>query len=1173
MLRIYLFGHPRFLADNQPLKFSAPPKTLPLCAYLLLHAPQPLARETVAFTLWADEPEAAARANLRRHLHYLRRALPPAPENAPWFLSDAETLRWNPHADFWLDAAAFEQYANDPTRRAEAIPLYTGDLLAHLYDDWIFYERERLRNLFFATLHQLVLAARAAGELARAITFANQLLTADPLREDTLRQLIALRYQTGDRAGALDEYARFVRRLETELNVAPMPETLALYEAVARNAPLPGTAPIEIAPSHHTPPFTLPFVGRATEMENLRAAWQRAAHSHGGIVLIGGEAGIGKTRLASEFAQFVETQGARVVWGATAFAEPLPYQAIANALSSVLALVAALEINPIWLSALVPLLPALTSRRADLGRLAPLDPERDRARLFEAMARCFEGLAQPRPLLIILEDLHWAGAATLAWIEFFARRLAQHRILVLLTYRDEEITHAQVWRDLRRRLQTENRVTHCPLTRLTATDVENLVSALASETQQSPPAELEIASQRTPAMPSHASQLFAASGGNPLFLTELMRDFAATAGGAAIPAQAHDAIARRVVRLSEPARTFVEIAAVIGDAFGIELARAACGWDEAQTLDAVDELLDHHLIREAGDRTGFDYAFTHNLHQAAIYAAIPAATRRRRHHRIARVLEELCADQRDDLASQLAVHFERAGETQRAAEYLVRVAHRAQMVSADQDALEQIAHALALAPNERTRFDLIALRETIQSRRGERDAQRADLGELAQLARALDDADARCEVLRRQILFWRALGQRTEEATTIETLTTCAFAHDAKRQAWQAEALQQRAAHQVLLGQYDAAQTSLERALVLHRELNDMNNQVHCFCLLAEVALQRGQWAYVQAFLDQATALAEQRGNYALLIQTWRTTSGVLFARQDFDAAARLAQQMLERCCALGDREGEADAHARLGAIAARQFQIQTAREHYDHARALYTALEKRQGLAGVTINRAVLASRLGRYAESLAAYADAEKLFQSLDDLRGQVVSALNLSIVNLFRGNYASAKIAAQRGLDLARAMNAAVMEANALANLGAAERDLGELPAAIAHMQAGLAIRRQLDQPAELGTDLCDLTIAFLRAGEVGMARTCTEEMLALYAAQAATMMHPQYILWASAQTYRALGDHPRARELLAEADRTLEEKAAAIPDVESRATFFDLPFNREIRAAHRATLESV
>jgi predicted ATPase len=1002
------------------------------------------------------------------------------------------------------------------------------------------------------------LTARA--DYPQAITYAVQLLASDPLREDTVRQLIALRYAVGDRAGALQEYERFVRRLSAELDVEPMPETIALYEAVVRNTRLPGAAPtIEITPpSEKVAPLTLPFVGREADMAHLRVAWSRAAQGHGDIVLIGGEAGIGKTRLAAELAQFVETQGARVLWGSTAFTEPMPYQAVVEALSSVLPLLAALEINPIWLSAVVPLLPALATRRGNLAKPSPLDSERERARLFEALVQCIEGLAQPRPLLLILEDLHWAGAATIAWLEFFARRVSQHRLLVLLTYRDEEIARAHPWREVRRRLQTEHHIAHCALSRLTASDVETLVAQC--EAGGSP------AAGRLP-----APQLFAASGGNPLFLTELIRDLneagqMATAHGDAIPQEVQATIAGRVTRLSDNARFLAEIAAVIGTAFNIELVREACGWDEAQVLDAVDELLDHHLIHEVGGRGRFDYTFTHSLHQAAIYVGVPEPVRRRRHRRVARVMEELYAERLDDLASQLALHLDRAGEARRAAEYYLRVVRRAQSVHADEEALTHIAHALELDPDLRTRFNLLLLRETIHSRRGERDAQRTDLQQLEQLAPMLNDDDTACEVLRRLIFFLRALGERQEEAAAIDALKTRAFAHDAKR--WQAEALQAEAAHQVLIGQYDAAQDSLERALALHRELDDANNQVQCFCLLAEVASHRGEWARVQPLLDQATALAESRGNYALLIQTWRTASGVLFARQDFTASARLAQQMLERCCAIGDREGKADAHARLGAIAARQFQIQSAREHYDRARALYAALEKRQGLAAVLINRAVLASRLGHYAESLDAYAQAETLFQSLNDLRGQVVSALNTSIVNLFQGDYAAAKSAAQRGMEIARAMHAAVMEANALANLGAAERELGELPDAIAHMCAGLAIRRQLDQPAELGTDLCDLTIAYLRAGDLESARASADEMLALHASAAETMMHPQYILWAAAQTHRALGDTERARTLLAQAHQVFEEKAAAIPDPESRATFAQLPFNRELLDAYAA-----
>jgi len=459
MLRLHLLGQFRFFDDEKPLKFSAPPKTLPLLAFLLLHSDQPIARETLAFTLWPDETETDARTNVRRHLHHLTRALPPSRDDAPWLILDAETAQWNPGSDFWLDVAEFKHASARLDRLADAVDLYTGDLLASVYDDWLFYPREQLRMLFFADLNQLVLRCRAEREYARALEYAQRLLAHDPLREDTARQLIALRYETGDRAGALREYELFARRLRQELAVEPMPETIALYESIVRNARLPTTDDrrpqttddAERAVSRQPSAVALPFVGRENEMEQLRAAWSRAARQHGGCVLIGGESGIGKTRLVSELALIAEAQGGRVLWG-SATAGSTPYQAIIEALRSALPLVAALEIEPLWLTAVAALVPELRARVSNLPTLVSLDPECERARLFESLTRCLEGLAQPRPLLLLLDDLHWAGAATLVWLEFLASRLANLPVLVIGTYREEEAAREHPLRAMRRRL-------------------------------------------------------------------------------------------------------------------------------------------------------------------------------------------------------------------------------------------------------------------------------------------------------------------------------------------------------------------------------------------------------------------------------------------------------------------------------------------------------------------------------------------------------------------------------------------------------------------------------------------------------------------------------------------------------------------------------------------------
>ncbi|HEY4721232.1 MAG TPA: AAA family ATPase, partial [Anaerolineae bacterium] len=432
MLRITLLGQPSLHVNASPLRFSTPPKTLPLLAYLLLHASQATSREQIAFALWPDESERAARANLRRHLHHLQNALPPASADRPWLVSSGGAVQWNRQSDFWLDVTEFERLSANPETLADAIALYGGDLLTTVYEDWLFFDRERLRELYFADMNQLILKCRSRRDFAQAIGYAQQLLTLDPLREDVVRQLMAIRYEGGDRAGALQDYQRFAQRLKQELAVTPMPETLLVYERIRQNAPLssgPALTPVAIEYPAAGPDgrsavdVALPFVGRELEMQQLEIRWSRAARGHGGLLIVGGEAGIGKSRLTRELSLIVETQGGRVLFGDTSPEETHSYQAFVQALRSALPLVAALDLDPIRLGAIAPLLPELKSRRA-LPALARLDSDRERLRLFDALAVCLEKLAQPRPVLLILEDLHWAGEGTLSLMEFLARRAA-----------------------------------------------------------------------------------------------------------------------------------------------------------------------------------------------------------------------------------------------------------------------------------------------------------------------------------------------------------------------------------------------------------------------------------------------------------------------------------------------------------------------------------------------------------------------------------------------------------------------------------------------------------------------------------------------------------------------------------------------------------------------------
>lgn len=305
MLQLYLFGPLRLVLDGQWLPFSGLPKVGPLLVQLLLNQKVPISRDSLAFLLWPDVSEVEARANLRRHLYELRRILPPAPPDQPWILSTNNTVQWNPAGASWVDVLEFQQLVAKKAFE-EAITLYEGDFLPDLYEDWIIGERERLRELYFTALSQLMGLARQNGDHKQAMSYARHVLNLDPLREDVAREMVALRYETGDRPGAIQEYHRFVQLLKVELGVSPMPETVALYQLVNQNLPLPGRSNPTPPPPHppSAPPSNLPtpltsFIGRQAEI----AALNQLIGDQVRLITLSGPGGTGKTRLAIEAAR------------------------------------------------------------------------------------------------------------------------------------------------------------------------------------------------------------------------------------------------------------------------------------------------------------------------------------------------------------------------------------------------------------------------------------------------------------------------------------------------------------------------------------------------------------------------------------------------------------------------------------------------------------------------------------------------------------------------------------------------------------------------------------------------------------------------------------------------------------------------------------------------------
>jgi tetratricopeptide (TPR) repeat protein len=610
---------------------------------------------------------------------------------------------------------------------------------------------------------------------------------------------------------------------------------------------------------------------------------------------------------------------------------------------------------------------------------------------------------------------------------------------------------------------------------------------------------------------------------------------------------------------------------VAGPAFDVELVRQMSGWSESQVLDSLDELLDQQVVREAIIGSRFDYTFTHDLIQSTIYEAIPPSSRKRRHRRVAHILEAYRPVQSEELVAELAVHFDRGEEPERAAAYYLKAAGRALAVFADKEALSALSRALELIADPQLRFELLGQREEIWHRQGERDAQNADLTGLEELAHAAGAEDWICEILRRQIRYWRALGDRQAEGELVAALKGRAVASGEKR--WQAEALRAEATYQILLSQYDAASERLADALRLFQSADDTRAQIACYCGLIEIATQRSRFDEAQDLLQAAQLLAEVSADKSLLVGPLRTASGVAFARQEYETCLVLARQMLDLCRRIGDREGEADALSRLGTSLARLFRVQEARQSYEQAAALYDRLGKRQGQAAVRLNAGILAMNVGRYDEAIASFQQAGELFAWMDDRRGQMLSALNLSAAAIYWEDYPNASEAAQRSLELARQIQIPIVEAVALGNLGECHFYLGDVEHAIQYLEAALALRRERSlPPGDSASDLSVLARAYLKAGHKEKARQTAGKLLALCESKPESISYPQQALWAIAQVDATLGDRQRARELLEQAYAIVQQKTMTIPDPESKAAFLQLSYNREVLQAYENGLLS-
>jgi DNA-binding SARP family transcriptional activator len=694
------------LQDGCILPKPATLKSQSLLVYLVCHPTQSHPREQLIGMFWGDRPERKARRSLSTALWHIRRILP----DDALILSDTANVCTNQAIPFQLDAQTFADHAAR-TAMADlhaAAALYRGPFLEGFYDEWVVVERYRLESLYVDVLARLMAGYETSGAYQPALTTALQLIEQDPLREDARRMAMRTYCHLGQRNAALMQYRQCQQVLQAELGVEPMGETRDLWHTIRDGrfvrAPQVAATPAVVlnqrAAGYNPLDATAraPLIGRERELEFLAEAWQAALANQCSLVLISGEAGIGKTRLVQTLADQQQWRGMRILQGRCFEFERLvsyqPFAEILRAIPDDLTNAALAELPP-WM---VTQINRLTPERASYpSTLTPSATDViQQTQLFESINQFLIQLSTRAPILLVLEDLHWATDSVLQLLHYLARQLITQPLLIVGTLRPEAVAPAHPLATVGRRLDRDGLARRLQLERLSQAAVAQLIRQMSGDGA---------------AAQTLAERLYQETEGNPFYLIEMVKalfeqgmirlesgvwraDFDELT--LPLPATVEETIQARFGRLSPPSQNMARVAAVVGKTFDYELLQQAAGQDEATTLDSLDDLLRHRLIGEASDG---DFAFTHHKLQEVVYQALPQHRRLLLHGQVATAMEIVYANEVDDRTAELAYHFEQAALLNvalgdKAVTYLQQAGDRATQSHAHQEAIAFFRRAL-----------------------------------------------------------------------------------------------------------------------------------------------------------------------------------------------------------------------------------------------------------------------------------------------------------------------------------------------------------------------------------------------------------------------------------------------------------------------------------------------
>ncbi|MEV4468174.1 BTAD domain-containing putative transcriptional regulator [Nonomuraea sp. NPDC049504] len=737
-LEFRLFGPLEVTGGDRIVLDLGTRKQRALVAMLALEPGRVVSLDRLIDELWAGEPPAGATRTLQAYIAHLRRVLEPGrpPRTPPGVLltrdpgyllaiapGQVDLWRFTAWADEGRAALAQGAHERAAGVLGRALDLWRGDPLGEFAgEEFAQPVVARLAETRVTAMEDRFDARLALGESASLIPGLEALVEHQPYRERAWSLLVLALYRSGRQADALAALRRVRTRLADDLGLSPGPGLRELEQAVFGQAPdLRPPPPVSV--TEPVPePGEVGLIARSGQLELVQRLLGEARRDRGGVVLVTGEAGIGKTRLVHAAADLAAARGFQVVWGQCVDGTAPAY----------------------W-----PWRQILREAGDGSGLLsggAP-DPEQDVFGLYEQVADVLT--RQETPTVVVLDDLQWADVSSLRLLSFVAQAAVRHRLLVLVTCRPEPGDHPGALRDTLAVLSRAGE--RVELRPFTAGDVASYLRA-----------------KRIAEEPGLVGTLLERTGGNPFYLGELLR---LRGSEQAVPDGVRDVIERRVARLPEETRALLRAASVAGRDVGAGLLESVTDSTAEQVMTSLEPAVATGLLVEPPD--GADYRFAHALVREALYAGLGRLARSRLHLRVGEALEPVLPESESAI---LAHHFTQAvrlGGADKAVKYASRAARHAAGQLAHTEAVDFWTMALSALPPGRDGERARLLTERGQAHRavGRPQEARGDWEEAIRLARTMGDREALIPAVTAaggpSLWNWRAYGVVDDAMVTV----------------------------------------------------------------------------------------------------------------------------------------------------------------------------------------------------------------------------------------------------------------------------------------------------------------------------------------------------------------------------------------------------------------------